>query len=676
MSTPILQAGIEEALRSYDEADYRFDTWPPRASAPIVFGKDGSVISRFGDHRWDISEWSGKPNILNFGDGPQRKNYSTISQDNADLFRLLTAWFFLGPRAVRKGSTLRSKYKLIRPIFIHCSESGILASELHRYPIVIESLASKAPASRMDEMIATLHGIWEQREELGFFILDPRGLSRLTASAEVYLDRQTPYIPPRIWAYVLSRANEFIEDYNLNRMAIENCYAHCLQRYSEAAGSLQSAALRDFTDWVRPFGPDDDEGRFADVCERFGIRGLLEKWVCPECSTLSQWGLGLRGLSLYLGMVGYVGTLLIAGCSLVRIEEAWNLRSDCHSIHKDANFGDIHLITGRTTKTVQDDSAVWVTSQWCVDAIAAMSSVAALRMTAAAGYPSISDDKEFFENPYLVPRPYDPWTTRKWISADIPVRQSPASLAVVVKRYTRLFNEEELRITRSDLDVARRINPTLDEAKFGEGMIWTLAWHQLRRTGAVNMFASGVVSDASLQHQLKHATLLMTHYYAQGFSELALDEQTRTEIIRTMYEVASKDALELFNDDFQSPHGRSHKDQLLAPITGKQLKELQALAKTGTLAWRETPFGGCTKNGACEYGGFDSVVRCGGGDGRPPCAHGLYDNAKKDDVGEAAKQIRIQLLEEPDGGPRRSFLESTLHSFENILTVMSKREAP
>jgi len=527
----------------------------------------------------------------------------------------------------------------------------------------------------MDELIATLHAIWEQREELGFFILDPAGITRLMASVEVHTQRQTPYIPPRIWTHILQRANEFIADYIKHRDAIESCYAYCLQRYSDAAGSLQAAVMGDFEMKGRPFSLGDEDGHFADVCLRFGIINLLEKWVCPEGRTLAESKLGIRNLSLYLGMVGYVGTILLAGCSLVRIEEAWNLRSDCHSIHQDRVFGDIHLITGRTTKTVQDDEAIWVTSQWCVDAIQAMSSVAALRMQAAKGYPSLLKAENNFQNPYLVPRPYDPWTTRKKIEADFHIRQTPKSLAQVVEIYKRLFDPNELRITNSDLNVARRINMTLDETKFGEGMVWILGWHQLRRTGAVNMFASGVVSDNSLQHQLKHATLLMTHYYAQGFSEIALDEATRTEIVKTMYEMAAKDSAELFNDDFVSPHGQAHKDRLLSAIDGKQQKALRALAEKGALPWRETPFGGCTKAGHCEYGGFDSIIRCGGGDGSSLCAHGLYDRVKKKNVEVAANRIRIQLLEEPDGSPRRKFLDQTLKSFINIIDTLTEGEA-
>src|SRR5690606_36008847 len=101
------------------------------------------------------------------------------------------------------------------------------------------------------------------------------------------------------------------------------------------------------------------------------------------------------------------------------------------------------------------------------------------------------------------------------------------------------------------------------------GTPWTLAWHQLRRTGAVNMFASGIVSDSSLQHQMKHSTLLMTHYYTHGFSEVPLNEATRAEILGTMYEMAARDASELFTDNFVSAYGGDRKNQALAPISSK-----------------------------------------------------------------------------------------------------------
>ncbi|MEX3937270.1 hypothetical protein AB4Y32_37005 [Paraburkholderia phymatum] len=75
-----------------------------------------------------------------------------------------------------------------------------------------------------------------------------------------------------------------------------------------------------------------------------------------------------------------------------------------------------------------------------------------------------------------------------------------------------------LRITQQDRDLARLVTPTLDSGRFAVGKVWPLAWHQLRRTGTVNMQASGLVSDASLQFQLKHVSRAMSLYYGRGYA--------------------------------------------------------------------------------------------------------------------------------------------------------------
>ena len=63
----------------------------------------------------------------------------------------------------------------------------------------------------------------------------------------------------------------------------------------------------------------------------------------------------------------------------MRVEEAWNLRSDCLHIEQDPQFGNIYIIQGRTTKTMSDSKALWVTSSTAQLAVKAMQAVADLR---------------------------------------------------------------------------------------------------------------------------------------------------------------------------------------------------------------------------------------------------------------------------------------------------------
>lgn len=647
-------------------------TWPPAHDSPISVSKNGRAISRFGDSIWDFSEWAGKPLVLNMGDGPQRKDRQRISPQNANLLRKVAAWFLLGPRSVRTPTTLKAKFKLVRPIFTFCTTQGIAASELVRYPALIELLGAQLAPSRFGEVVSVLHMLYEQREELGFSILDRPGITRLSSCASKHQERQTPYIPPRIWTYVLCRSREFVDDYAIHKDQIEACFTYCLEKYDAISRSDGPQRLSEPKRQRRPFSASDSGERFVDTCLQFGIKDLLERWTTTNGGASNGIDIDIRNLAVYLSMVGYVGILLISAFSLMRIEEAWKLRCNCLRMHKDIDFGDIYLLQGETTKTLNDATAVWVTSKSTADAIEVMTSAARLRMKAASSDPRVPITDEQLENPFLVPRSYDPWSARRSIDSDPEQRQAHMSLAAVVRVFPQFLDVRELTIRQEDLEMALRINPTLDTNKFSVGTPWTLAWHQLRRTGAVNMFASGIVSDSSLQHQMKHSTLLMTHYYTHGFSEVPLNETTRAEILGTMYEMAARDASELFTDNFVSAYGGDRKNQALAPISSKDLSELRQIAKKGAIPWRETPFGGCTNPGPCEYGGFDHLIRCGGGDGAPPCAHGFFDRSKKPAVLDLSKRIKIQLIDAPARSPLKNWLQEMSSAIDNIVLTMSE----
>lgn len=648
------------------------NTWPPANDFPITANHHGQPVSRYGDSFWDFSSTSRKPFRINFGDGPQRKDYAPISKENADILRRVIAWYLYGPKAVHEATTLKAKFKLIRPIFVMASAHGILATDLYRYPKVIDELGASLPSSRRDEFISALHTLYEQRDLLGVSLLDKHGIRQLMASMPDHQERQTPYIPPRIWSYVLGRSDEFIAQYLAHQDNIEECFAYTLEKYSQVAGSLEAACKGEYDSRKAPFGESRVDGTFDQVCERFGIRELLETW--SSCGNDESFG--ARVLANYLGMVGYIGTLHIVAHTLMRIEEAWRLRASCHQVHHDSKFGDVHLIHGETSKTLKDSDVVWVASESCVDAIRMMRSAASLRMKVAAGNPDVPTTQEFLDNPYLAPKAYEPWTKRFDIKADLSIRQSYQSLDQVVKMYPKFLDKDQMIITKDDLNVARRVNPTLDETKFSEGMPWILGWHQFRRTGAVNMFASDLVSKYALQHQLKHRSPLMTAYYAQGFTELALDEDTRSQILRAMYEISTQEAVSLLGDHVTSAYGIQHKEHLLQPLNQKELTQIERLAKSGKFPWRRTPFGGCTSEQKCEYGGFDNLIRCGGGDGEPPCAHGLLDRANAPAVLKFKSSIDIQLLDTPEASPHRDWLVQTQAALSNILHhTMQKEQA-
>ena len=185
------------------------------------------------------------------------------------------------------------------------------------------------------------------------------------------------------------------------------------------------------------------------------------------------------------------------------------------------------------------------------------------------------------------------------------------------------------------------------------------------------MQASGLISDASLQYLLKHASRAMSLYYGQGFSRLRLNDRARLDYLRTMYEVLGKEISALFSDRYISPHGEKRKAEILRVVRDSDAKKLATLAKAGTISWRVNLLGGCTKRGPCPYGGVDNLVHCGGGDGSPPCADVLYDKEKGPKLSQLQKVIEHRFSEAPLNSPDQEALKAQRQAVRNALHAIA-----
>jgi hypothetical protein len=253
------------------------------------------------------------------------------------------------------------------------------------------------------------------------------------------------------------------------------------------------------------------------------------------------------------------------------------------------------------------------------------------------------------------------------------VRTAFSNYSIVPERWPRVIDPEELRVTARDLDAARLLTPTLDPEHVSLGEPWPLAWHQLRRTGAVNMNASGVVSEPSVQYQLKHTSRLMSRYYGQGYRHVSfrVNDEGRSEYIRAMYDVVAKEFAELSSDRFRSPYGDEHKNRLLNVVGQKDHRQLVNAAKEGRISYRETLLGGCMNPTPCDKGGIDSVAACGGEHGLSPCEHLLYDRARQSSLNELAKVIALRLIDAQPSSPLAESLISQQRTVERALDAFS-----
>lgn len=675
MSVDPLRLGlvIESPLVVPTAPNYRPPTWPPAQDWPAVIDAAGNVVSRWGDSIWRLDPWAGKAIPLNFGDG-RLTNSPPIDRANADLLRRITGWWLWGPHGARSARTLETKFDLIRPLFALCSREGILASDLMRFPRVADRLSEVISPSSGNDIMRILHAIYEHRDNLGFTLLDREGMTRLEAALPAHETLQTPYIPPRIWRYQLERLRTCLDDFLAHRERVEDCFRFCVDAYAWNYGSLTAAFAGPASSASNPFqwprgvtGARSGKqffGPFALTAEKFGIDELLACWVGPRGRQYGKSSIGVDSFSGYLTLISRVGLAYLLNFSLMRIEEGWNLRADCLCVEEDPVFGPIHTLHGVTTKTMRDHEAIWIASPSAKAAVEAMNAVARLRIACAQANPAVPLTPDDRRNPLLQTHVYEPWNVGRTPAYHL--RHSNPTYSAVLTLYPKLFDPEELRITQPDLDLARLVTPTLESRRFAVGNIWPLAWHQLRRTGAVNMQASGLVSDASLQYQLKHVSRAMSLYYGRGYARVRLEENAQTLYVRTLYETLGRELARMTTDRYVSPHGEKRKAEIVRLIDPNDAKKLTKLAKEDRVACREILLGLCTNRQPCPYGGIESIAHCGGGHDGKPCPDVLYDKERVGQVKALERHLDEQLADAPPSGPLRASLEAQKRSVRSF----------
>jgi len=664
---------IEASIITSDAENFRPSSWPPSIDFPVITDAKGNVISRYGDVRWDLSPWAGHTLTIHFGDGPGQGK--KISPENASLLRQVVAWWLWGAAAVRSARSLVYKFESIKPLFVACTDNGVLASELHKFPRVIKDAANYYSA-RGNRVIAYLNALSFAKDQLGFTILNEDGMKILSEALPDAKEIQTAYIPVRIWNYQISRLRECLDDFIAHQGAVEACYNFCLDAYAKNAGGSLSKAFGGLGvdapfNGARSKGLQRSgkvfHGAFRETAKKYKIERLLEKW----CNTENK--MAPVTLSSYLSLVCQAGLAYTLNFSLMRVDEGGKLRAGCYEVETDPLGDDIHLLKGVTTKTIEDDDARWIVSPTVEVAIDAMKAVANMRMKAAIENPFIVLSKEDIENPVLQSLTHEPWSSRTPLTQPIKKFKKARSYGDIWNIWPKLFDAKELTITESDLEMAHRLTDGLDPEKFSVGKVWPLAWHQLRRTGAVNMLASGLVSEASLQYQLKHASRAMSQYYGKNYYRLKepLNDEARGYYLREMYQAMVREFKSLQSDQYVSPHGEKRKDQILQEISEKDHKHLIKAAKAGNISYRQTFLGGCANSGPpCPLGGISNISACMGFGEEKPCKSALLDKDKLPIINQLREVVSLQINNAEEGSPMHESLRSQLESVERAINVI------
>ena len=685
MSNSVHRLGLKvtKAPITPDSPCYRPPSWPPPADWVVSEDVYGNPLSRWGSPSWDYSAWVGKTFTLNFAGGRHGNSAPPLGLENQQVMRLLATEIIWGPHGARGWLTLKNRFDLLRRIVVLCDGEGVLASNLSRYPKLLERVPGLyINAPERGRLLTILDRLLRAKNQLGFTLIDEQGIARLSkafAEDDKEDTEQTAYIPPRIWTYQNLRLRECLDDFLEHRQQVEDCFNFCVDAYAHNFGSLEAALLRKGSADTRcPFykqkkgaGARNGRqfyGRFELTAQRFGIDKLLEKWVV----TSRKHSISIKSLTAYLTLIQSAGFAYTANFTLQRKEEVAELRSDCLIWDKDPVLGRIAIIRGDTTKTDPDSDAWWPTSPSVEVAVTAMISVAKLRMRCAAANPEVNCSDYDKANPWLLHSTFEPWSSVPGTWRPYSTRPSVQSYQSVIHRFPRLFDAEQLKITEADLITARMFTPNLNMGgKFKVGETWPLAYHQLRRTGGINMFASGLLSDSSIQVIMKHLTLLQTKYYGQNYSRVHFNEDFEALTLSARYEVMAKQIESLVQDRYVSPLGDGRKQEILVNLLAiKEFNALVRASRNGEVSFRETRLGGCTKKSHCDYGGIESIARCAGGDGDKPCRDAVYDKAKKSSVERQLKNITRQANETQSDSPRKRALEAEAKGLRSYLDII------
>lgn len=388
----LLGLQITSTLEKPDALNFKPNYWPPKENFPVTLTLEGNPLSLYGDVRWNLTVWNGETLTIYFGDGLGRGR--AVSPENAALLRQIAAWWLWGNDAVRSAKSLVRRFALIKTIFCICTEHGILATEIYKFPEVMEKIIVEY-ATRKKTLIPCLLKLFLAREDIGFVLIDEKGISLLNETIYISEKTQTAYIPHRIWSYQVLRLQECLQDFLNHKQEIIDCYNFCLKLYEHNAGGSLSDAFPIFRGYS-PFNVKKSSIKsksnkifyesFEEVAKTYGIYNLIEKWINKKVN--------IRSFSSYFSLMNIVGLAYILNFSLMRVQEGSRLRTNCYETEKDAFGDDIHTLRGITTKTIKDNNARWIVPPTVKLAIEVMELIAQLRLKSAKENPYITLSKE------------------------------------------------------------------------------------------------------------------------------------------------------------------------------------------------------------------------------------------------------------------------------------------
>lgn len=425
--------------------------------------------------------------------------------------------------------------------------------------------------------------------QLGLTLATPRKWKDVQRRDKEHLDSQRQYapLPTRIYAALINNLSAELDDIEAHLPQLlaalrEGVTAHAQARETNREGRIT-------------LGPELIKKH--DLAVFFERRGKAKI---------------LHSLTSVIFESFMVCKLQIHVFSGMRDEEANSLPYHCMDTQNGSHGRKHCLISGVTTKFNKGRRlrTKWVTTEReGFRAIRLAQKFATVIYDAIGKKPSKADDlKDDF--PLFPSTEYLPW---------VPHKVTPRGRIAAIGIGSRRIDDSLLSrlcplIEDNDIAELEEIDPFRawhEEPKFAVGQRWSLTTHQLRRSLALYANASGLVRLSSLRRQLQHITREMSLYYGRGstfcknfiandpggydkhFAPAWQDSAEEAEMLAFV-----RDVLNSTEPMFGGAGNFYERQRERGEVMSRE--EVAKQMKSGLLAYREGPLGGCTRPGVCE----------------------------------------------------------------------------
>lgn len=567
----------------------------PNSKSPISFNKDGSLLSCFEDNEWDLSPYSFRSTVVN------KINFDKIILDlhnenfkkkllyEAKLIIYGLMFCNTNSRSLSVSSIMESYY-IIRVILDISYKSQILPSCFHKEDkitfLFLDYYRNKSKIAlrsfiKIMKRLANLSSFFTNHN----FSLTPNQFLEIENFKKKLTNneiKQNLVIPTRIYSILITKQEEILNDYNNYRSEIIESFKIFLNFDSKLK------VVNNYKEFNK---------NFQEYVIDSGLSELFNKYNIFSISKLRLFFFALQELSI-------MSILLFSG---MRVSECFLLPFNTFKkivINKD----EVCILNGYTSKLTKIGpmKTTWITSFFTENAIKV-----AQDLTNIYSFFYKVNIKDYDSFPLF----YSPKCISKTSIYNHPVRYK-LSLKTAIK-----FFGFDLKICETDLEEMRKTELLADlhDRKVQLNKPFPLTSHQFRRSLTVYASRSGLVQTPALKGQLKHITQDMTYYYGNN-SNLVPNYIFDKSLIACINEEKIIESILTFKEDIidtitplfgaEGTRLQIAKDKENIPLFLTDLKACEQSIRNGSLSYRRTPLGGCSRRENCDKAAFLSITAC------------------------------------------------------------------